>query len=247
MYRFYCPNLPETVQITDSSPKISVQMDRDETRHARRVLRLKPGDHIEVFNGRGQVAEALIESMQDTMTAKVVETSTIPPAHPKIDIAAAIPKGSRAGEMVNQISQLGVDQYIPLQTQRGVVEPGGGKLDQFRRIALESAKQSGRAYLMKIDRATTFEDVLAGNHDLRLFADLTASQNTQPNLKTLTNQLHQASRVLILIGPEGGWTNDERAAAAATRCQLWSLGPHVMRIETAAVAAAAVARYLASE
>lgn len=244
MHRFYCLQLPPLRSpegdLWDGPPALA-SLDAQEAHHARRVLRLELGQEVEVFDGRGLVGRGRLESWAQGAQVRLTALRQVPRSVPTLELAVAIPKGPRADDMVNQLSQLGVDRLIPLRTSRSVVDPRPQKLEKFARAAIESAKQSGRAYLMLVEPQATLAQVLAGNssQELRLIAAPGASSPA-----ALGERLRGAQRLLILIGPEGGWTAEELELARIAGCQPWALGPHILRIETAALAAAAVARYL---
>jgi len=234
--RFYCPNLAEAL----SSAKLSdapVALDRDEAHHARRVLRLADGEGIELFDGCGCVAEATLVAAGRTVGARIASVRRVEPLRPMVDVAVALPKGPRADQLVQQLTQLGADRVIPLRTRHSVIDPRGSKLDRLRQIVVEATKQCGRAYLMEVAEVTDFGDVDFAAYDLRLLAD--AEGGTVIDAAAVRS----ARRVLILVGPEGGWSDDELAAADEAGCVRWSLGPNVLRIETAAAAAVVVVRY----
>ncbi|MHC4995516.1 MAG: RsmE family RNA methyltransferase, partial [Planctomycetota bacterium] len=112
-------------------------------------------------------------------------------------------------------------------------------IDKLQRVANESAKQCHRDWTLRVNPLVHFaECVGAADHDLKLIADT----NQPEDQRAIKEVLAVAERVLVLIGPEGGWTGDERAAAAAAGFRPWRLGPHVMRIGTAAIAATAILR-----
>jgi 16S rRNA (uracil1498-N3)-methyltransferase len=228
-----------------------VLLDDLESHHALKVLRLHGGAAVELFDGRGRVGRGLVRGNAETprgernprVLVALEQVQDVEPARPALDLAVAMPKGPRADDMVEQLSQAGVDRLIPLHTRRGVVLPGAGKLARFNRAVVESAKQCRRNYLMLVTDPCTLDEVLAQGHDLRLLADAPGAESgTNPGAELF----RAARRVLILVGPEGGWAPEERQVADRAGCHRWRLGPHVLRIETAALAAAAVARYLAS-
>jgi len=241
MHRFYCPNLPATPpsggDLSDNAPPAVARLDPDESHHARRVLRLDVGAVIELFDGKGRTARGAIEGWSGGAAVKLSEVRVTPPLRPALDLAVAIPKGPRADEMVNQLSQLGVDRLIPLGTERSVVDPRPQKLEKFSRAAVESAKQCGRAWLMSVEAQVSFDAALAMPHDVKLIASPGAAAGDDRLAR-----VRAAQRVLVLIGPEGGWTEGELLAAREAGCVAWSLGPNILRIETAAVAAAAIVR-----
>ena len=232
-HRFYCQNLPAPNGGSVLSAH-HVELDSPQARHAQRVLRLQTGDAVELFDGRGLVGSGRLEADGRVRLADVrhVEAAT-----PLISVAAALPKAGRADDMVAALSQVGADELIPLQTDRATVTARAGRLQRYQKLVIESAKQCRRAHLMRVGAPTNLQQVLADDHDLRLIAQ---PDGKSPNVARLT----AAQRVLILIGPEGGWSDDELQQAAAHGCLPWSIGPHLMRIETAAPAAVALARYL---
>lgn len=218
---------------------MAVQLDADESHHARRVLRMEIGEKIELFDGHGCRATGELLSWSGGATIRLHTATHSPRICPRLDVAVTIPKGPRADEMVSQLSQLGVDRLIPLRAERAVVDPRQTKLEKFSRASIESAKQCGRDYLMEIASPGEMEKLLREDYDVKLIAAPGGGGGEE-----LESRLKQAQRVLVLIGPEGGWTDDEREAAVSSGAAAWSLGSHILRIETAACAAAAVIRYL---
>lgn len=245
MHRFYHPPLAALAPSLAAAAAASAlsagcgELTKEESHHAAKVLRLKAGDVITLFDGAGTTATATITTIGSRVTVRFMEFHHQPPLKPRLTIAAAIPKGPRADAMVEQLSQLGCDELIPLRTARSIVDPRDAKLERFARACIESAKQCERAHLMTIAPLTTMHELLhRSDHDLRLIALPTATESLG------SDGLRLAQRVLVLIGPEGGWMDEEIDDARQAGCIPWSLGPHVMRIETAAITAAALVRYL---
>lgn len=251
MHYFHCPTLSALpkegldLPSADARGALLVYLDLDESRHARKVLRLEPGEVVGLLDGCGRVGTGVLGACGKGQAAEVRVTSyrLVPPTRPAIDLATAVPKGGHADEMLASLSQLGVTRLIPLRTQRSIVDPRPKKIDKFNRAAMESAKQCGRAYLMEIAPVATLGEVLAQGHDLRLIAAPPVGDAPTSAGPAIEARLRAAERVLILIGPEGGWTPEELDEATKAGAVRWALGPHVMRIETAAAAAAAIARY----
>ncbi len=232
MHRFYCPSLPPL--------SACIELDADQSHHARRTLRLHEGDTISAFDGQGTVASAVIVRCDESaVTLQVSELTRQPAPRPELTLAVAFPKGPRADDMVNQLAQLGVARLIPLNTQRSVAEPGSGRRQRLARIAIEAAKQCGRAHLMATPGPMDLAQVLALPAELRLLA---APGGSAP--RDFAQRLASAATILALIGPEGGWTDAECSQAQEAGSLPWMLGPHILRIEPAAVAAAAIVRYL---
>jgi len=145
---------------------------------------------------------------------------------PRVDVISAAAKGARLEHMIDELSQVGVASWSPLVSKRSVVEPRSGKLHRLQR-ARRASKQCGRAWVMEIGEQI----------DLRRALD-----RTNVILADASGQGYQpvASDATILVGPEGGWTEEELALARERGAAVHSFGRHVMRIETAAVVASAV-------
>lgn len=228
--RFLCPDLPD-------SPGTTVTLDKDQARHATRALRLSEGDPVQLIDGRGAIAKATLTNIDKPTTCTIESIEHIPAPTLRIELATAIPKGPRADAMVNDLAQLGTDRLIPLITQRSVVQPRDTKLERFAKAAAEAGKQSGNAWLMQIDPATAFADALECDADLKLIAHPYAEL-----LAGLAQQLDVAKTVRVLIGPEGGLTDEELAQATDAGFVPWRYSPNILRIETASAAAVAILR-----
>ncbi len=229
-----------------------VRLARDEADHARKSLRLGAGDVVELFDGCGGLARGTVVSTGPEMVVQVIEWLSTRPLQPVVEIASAVPKGNRADTLVEKLAELGVACWRPLMTERSVVDPRPGKLERFERIALAAAKQCGRAHRMWIEPPMALDKLIAqADHEHKAIADLAPSpvQNlheaNEPPFSPPT--IKEESRRLVLIGPEGGWTDAERAQCERTGYVTWRFGPHVMRIETAAIAAAAILLQHATE
>lgn len=239
MHRFYCPSLSINAALS------AVYLDPSQTRHARTVLRLTIGDEVALFNGNGLTANATIQSDQKQMALCVIQVQQAAPLRPAIDLAVCIPKGPRASAMADQLSQLGVSRLIPLLTVRSVVNPGAGKIQRLRTGAIESAKQCGRAHVMTIDEPANFKDVIGRDYALKIIADPTGGTGGKGEAGGGDESPHQKTDddKLIMIGPEGGFTDPELDQARQAGFEPWAIAPYILRIETAAIAAAAILRY----
>jgi 16S rRNA (uracil1498-N3)-methyltransferase len=220
-----------------------VPLDPAQARHARDVLRLKAGDEVELFDDAGIVAiGTLLFPNPKDVTARV---ECIEQAHAstglKLTVASAVPKGERADWMIEKLSELGVAVFVPLSTQRSVVKPeGNNKRERWARIATESAKQSRRLGVMRVEELHPVEAFL-GRMLPALY--LSTSPDATPIQDLILNE-GIARELAILIGPEGGWTDAEIEAFRATGMQGVKLTTTILRIETAAVAGAALVMVL---
>ena len=236
--RFYCAALP--------APRLheaEAVLDADQARHARKVLRLTPGTPVELIDGQGGLAPAVIDRYEGPhAVCRVRDVMRFERPAPEVTIVAAVPKGPRAEMMVEQLSQLGVDRLIPVRSARSVVDPRAGKLEKFARQAVESCKQCGRLWSMEVWPTADLEEVLRGTEGLKLVAH-PATGSAGAGLPAVVERVRKAEAVTVLIGPEGGFTDQEVDRAEAADFERWRIAPHVLRIETAAATAAALLRY----
>ncbi len=228
--RFLCSQLTET-------PGSTVTLDADQARHATRVLRLSVGDAVQLMDGMGALAQARLTQADKPTICTIEAIRQVPAPSPRIELAVAIPKGPRADSMVNDLAQLGTDRLIPLISERSVVIPRDNKLERFAKAAVEAGKQSGNAHFMQVDPATVLADALECDAGFKLIADPYAEA-----IKDLPTRLNSVSTARILIGPEGGLTDQEHAQAVDAGFTPWRYSPNVLRIETAAAAAVAILR-----
>jgi 16S rRNA (uracil1498-N3)-methyltransferase len=216
------------------------RLDAQQGRHARDVLRLEEGAEVELFDDAGIVAAGVLvyEGGKAAVRISRLEASAATPAV-LITIAAAIPKGERADWMVEKLSELGVAVFIPLAAERSVVLPEGtNKRERWQRIATESAKQSRRHGVMRIEPLAKVEDVL-GSQTICL-----STRDDAKPLPEVLSELHDADAVTLLIGPEGGWTDAELQNFESVGVRFAKMTETILRIETAAIAAAAVTAML---
>ena len=221
-----------------------IELAPDQASHARKSLRLAVGDPVELFDGRGGLVRGQVTLMGPTMQVAVEQRLRIAPVLPRLVLAVAVPKGDRAATLVEAAAQLGVDRLVPIITRRSVVDPGKNKQARFDRIAVEAAKQCGRAWMMRIDAPLPLDSVLGAAQneaELRLMADVQDLQDA-PDPADPASNIKGSEQVTVLVGPEGGWTDTERQAARAAGFEPWQFGPNTLRVEMAALAAAAIIR-----
>ncbi len=213
-------------------------LDGDEARHLSRVMRAKPGDSLTLFDGAGRSWPATITSLDRTRVELALgEVVTEPTATSRaVTLAVALPKGDRQKWLIEKLTELGVTHLIPLRSTRSVAEPTAAALDRLRRGVIEACKQCGRSRLLEIGPPQSLADLLASEPEtcLRLLTD-------REGIPFATIEATESRDLLAAIGPEGGFTTDEIAAAEAAGFIRVSLSQQILRIETAAVALAAVA------
>jgi 16S rRNA (uracil1498-N3)-methyltransferase len=223
------------------APKVTpgpVQLGSAEAHHLRDVLRLGADDQVEVFDQAGNRGIARIASATPAgVTLEITEMLPAQASRFSLTIAGAIPKGPRADWMIEKLSELGVDTFIPLATARGVVLPRGSEKHQrWLRLATESARQSARTGVMKIERLAELKTILSQSQPNQL-AYLSLEPSAQPIMDFLKSI---RPTLTLLIGPEGGWSPEETAIFEAAKIPALTLTQSTLRIETAAIAAAAI-------
>lgn len=214
-----------------------VTLDGEEVRHLRDVLRLRTGDEVRVFDGAGREFACRIESIRKR-DAELAVINEVEPASPEsaldLTLAAALLKGEKFELVVQKAVELGVNTLIPLQTVRCDVKPGNAekRLERWRKIALEAAKQSGRARLMKIGEIAELKSVL--DPGCVLFSERDGKS---------FSEVGEGKKITAIVGPEGGWDDSELKAAESSGCKIVTLGGRIMRAETAAISITAILQH----
>jgi 16S rRNA (uracil1498-N3)-methyltransferase len=216
----------------------------DDARHLTRVLRVEPGQKFEISDNRSVYLAEIAEARGDRVVFRILEPIDSPPVPVRVTLCAALVKFDRFEWTVEKATELGVERILPVETARsekGLFEASRKRSERWQRIARESAQQSRRARLPEILPAVRFPAALDTEAANRYFLD----ESTAPPLLSLlpasrTGGPSGADTVAVFIGPEGGWTDPERAQASAAGWTAASLGPTILRAETAAVAALSV-------
>ena len=212
-----------------------ITLSGKEAWHALGVRRLDVGDSIRLIDGKGNIALANVENLEGKNRASlsVGTVSHIPPQVPNLILATAIAKGDRQSTLLDMATQLGISAWQPLLCHRSVSKPGKNSYDRWQRICLEACKQSGSARLPELLPAAKPEDVAKaacaeGREVLLAHPDGEAMNATSDLDKLLLDKL-------LMVGPEGGFSDDEEKRIVAAGARKISLGQNILRIETAAV------------
>lgn len=207
----------------------------DEARHLIRVMRCRVGDEVVVFDGRGTSWRARVASIgRDEAVLELGAAAEEPVAQAApVTLAVALPKGERQKWLVEKLTELGVARLVPLVTTRGVAEATPAAVERLGRDVIEACKQCGRDTLMAIAEPRTVAEVVGDHREEGRI--VVADRAGEPWSAAVTHD----RPVVVLVGPEGGFTAEELAAVDAAGGRRVSLGPNVLRIETAAIALAA--------
>ena len=244
MHRFYLA--PE-----DWNPD-ALALRGSEAHHAGHVLRLERGDKVVVFDGRGRelTAEIASAASSEIQLRKLHEART-PPLRCQITLAQAIPKGKNMDLIVQKAVEIGAAEIAPIVSDRTVVrvdeESAASKQAKWQTIAIEAAKQCGQNWLPQVHAPQTMPQFFQHSHrfDLQLIGSL---QSDAVHLKKIlaeysTEHGDRPKSVLMLVGPEGDFTPAELALARSHGCRPITLGPIVLRVETASIYCLSVLSY----
>lgn len=215
-------------------------LDGAEAHHAADVLRLGPGDRVTVFNGKGAEATAeIVGTGKHRVELRKLAVGKTAPLACAITLAQAVPKGRNMDFIVQKATELGAASIAPLLSERTVVqvsdESAEKKQEKWQATVIEAAKQCGQNWLPAVEAPRTLKAFFADapEYDLMLIASL---QPGARHLKAVLAELPQRPKsALVLVGPEGDFTPAEIALARGAGCHPITLGPIVLRTETAAL------------
>src|SRR5213083_2206273 len=232
----------------------ALALSGSEAHHARDVLRTKHGQKLVLFNGLGhEITAEIIDSSGDEIQLRKLHEAETPPLRRRIILGQAIPKGKNMELIVQKAVEIGAAEIAPIISDRTIVqvdsESAAQKQSKWRQVAIEAAKQCGQNWLPRVHTprklAELFSMASEESFDLRLIGSL------QPDAQHLKKILADYSRehelrprsVLMLIGPEGDFTPAELSLARRHACQPITLGPIILRVETAAIYCLSVLSY----
>jgi 16S rRNA (uracil1498-N3)-methyltransferase len=223
----------------------SVTLAGDEARHLRDVLRLKPGDEVYVFDGLGHEFRCTVSNTRRD-SAELRIDAAVDPAKPEsqlqLNLCVALLKGEKFDLVVQKATELGVSKVIPLITRFADIHlrdvgDANKRVARWQRIAVEAAKQSGRAFVPEISLPLAFAEALELEG-----AGVMFSERGGERWESLVNQPVPPA-VIALVGSEGGWSDEEIEAARARNFHVITLGGRILRAETAAIAVCALLQH----
>lgn len=234
IHRFFLP---------DAAQRTPLALTGREAHHALDVMRLRRGDAITILDGAGnQFSCEIATTSRERVVLTVKEKKFIPPLPCAITLLAAIPKG-KIEDIIEKATELGAARIVPLLTERTIVQikpdEAAGKLEKWRRIASEAIKQCGLPWLPQIEVPMTPGQFLARSENLELSLIASLQKDCRHPRESLQafRTAHQRGpqSVAVWVGPEGDFTPEEYAAVQAAGAQPITLGPLVLRADTAAI------------
>jgi 16S rRNA (uracil1498-N3)-methyltransferase len=216
----------------------AAELRGDEARHLTRVLRVEPGQRFELSDNENAYLAEIEEARGEHVVFRIVEPIDTPPLPVRVTLCAALIKFDRFEWIVEKATELGVESIVPVETTRsekGLFEASRKRAERWNRIARESSQQARRIRVPNILPAVRLPAALQQTAAHRFFLD----EETAPPLLHQVPEERQET-VALLLGPEGGWTDAERRMAHDAGWCGVSLGPQILRAETAACAALAV-------
>ena len=232
MRRFYAP--------ADNFQDNIVMLDEGETRHLRDVLRLRVGDLVNVFDGIGNEFECRVERIEKRSASLSVISKTDPPAAESnldLTICASILKGDKTDFAVQKLVELGVNRFIPMLSARCDVKPkdAAKRVERWRKIAFEAAKQCGRAKLMSVEEVGNFEQLISNQEGKAI---LFSERDGEPFAIS-----GKPKSLAAFLGPEGGWDDSEIDLARENKLEIITLSGRIMKADTAAIAISAILQH----
>jgi 16S rRNA (uracil1498-N3)-methyltransferase len=221
-------------------------LDEDESHHCTEVLRLREGNRVVVFDGRGTEVTAEIALLtKREVGLQPLLTHVTPPPGAAVALAQAIPKGRNMDLVIQKATELGAAEVVPLISERTVVRveaaEAADKQQKWQRVAIEACKQCGQNHLPKVHKPVTLRRFFAHRpaQELLIIAAIEPGARGLKELLAGWGALNpdkpKPASVLVLIGPEGDFTPSEIGLAKSHGCQAMSLGPIILRTETAAI------------
>ena len=228
MHRFYAESAGTTGD--------TVRLAEEDARHASRVLRMKPGESCELFMDGGRYAAEIDTITDSEVVCRVLQTLPSTEAALRVTLYQGLPKADKMELIVQKAVELGAERIVPVAMSRCVVQlnarDGAKKQERWQKIAREASKQSGRCILPQVDCPITFRQLLQRltEHD----PAIVPWEDAEGYGLTAFHREHADVRsVAVVIGPEGGMSEEEVRQMQACGCKSVTLGPRILRTETA--------------
>jgi len=228
----------------------NVIISGDDAYHIIKVLRCKPGDLLKLSDGKlteGEAEIVDIDYKNIQIKTRIIANNKMKELYPKITLFQGLPKGDKMSLIIQKTTEIGVSSIVPLKTKRTIVEIEPDKIDvkrqRWQRVAMEAAKQCMRIDIPKVEIPQDFNTCLSQLDNFQLVIipwEMEHSKNIKEVLKESTGDIRD---IAVFIGPEGGFSEEEIEIAKNTKAVCVSLGPRILRTETAAMAVCSILMY----
>jgi len=222
-------------------------IEGEDARHLTRVLRAAPGQRYEISDNADVYLAEVESARKERVAFRVIEKLETRETGTRVILCAALIKFDRFEWIVEKATELGVSEIVPVETarsERGLERAAHKRLERWRRIALEASQQSRRARLPQVREPISFHSALVQPTSCRIALD--EEEDGALIVAALPRELAPEDSIALLTGPEGGWTDRERAALGEAGWRRVWLGPLILRAETAAIAAVAIASQISA-
>jgi 16S rRNA (uracil1498-N3)-methyltransferase len=217
---------------------LRIALSLEESKHLREVLRLRGGEEVHVFDGEGKEFLCIVAEIGSRKQSAILqilhETSPISSeSNLDLTLAVALLKGEKFDLVVQKAVELGVTKLIPILTKRADTKTA--RTERWQKIAIEAAKQCGRAKLMEIAELKEFEEFIESDDNIKILFAERGGENFEA--------IKSDKKITAVIGSEGGWEDSEIEAARKNNFQIITFGGRILRAETAAVSIAAILQH----
>lgn len=226
----------------------NILIEGQDAKHIKNVLRYKVGDKIDVCDESGVRYETLIEKFEDdkVLLKIVLKKEFEQESSISITLFQGLPKGEKMDLIVQKATELGVDEIVPVEMERSIVKldakSAQKKVDRWNKIAYEASKQSGRQFVPKVSNVDILKNIIEkfSKYDIVV---LPYEKENKQNLKQLLEKNKNVKNVAIVIGPEGGFSDNDLALLNISNVHSVTLGSRILRTETAGIAVLSMLLY----
>jgi 16S rRNA (uracil1498-N3)-methyltransferase len=229
----------------DALPAVGalVDVDGDEGFHAANVRRIRPGEELDLSDGAGTVAHCVVEdAVKGRLSARVVEVRTVPAAAPQVTVVQALPKSDRSELAIELATEAGADGFVAWQSERCVARwDGAAKIDKglrrWRAVARSAARQSRRPHIPAVSSVVSTPELVRLTRDVVATGGLVLALQESAKEPLAEVPIASADSLMLVVGPEGGISDEELAGLRGGGAVVVRLGPSVLRTSTAAAVA----------
>ena len=210
---------------------------------------MKPGERVRIIDGKGSVYTARLLEIDGTRLsseARILTHESYPVVSPRLTLFQALPKNDKMELILQKTAELGVTEIVPLQSAYALQKPSQNRYERWHRVLTAATKQSERAWLPELCATETFETALTQLDSFSVclyFSPHRDDRSEVMHVRTVLRGIPPPDAIALFIGPEGGFSDQEVAAAIENGCRHVTLGANILRTETAAIVAVAIAAY----